>query len=166
MWYFKISWFPIAVNCPDPRLFFLRVKDSHCTYLFMWRQFNTISDCVLEHQLLISSEVCSTHLYLVWLLLLHFRFVDSSEALQLIDSQVTSFLFYFFSLCYMLSGKRSCLAQPDRRFGCYLQEHCKINALRLIYVKEMLCNFYGCYLRKIETVYKVEMTVSNVFRFL
>lgn len=152
MWYSRISWLPAAVNCPIPRRCFLCVKDSHCTYLFMWGQFYRISDCVLEHQLLVSTEVCSTHLYLVWLLLLYFRFVNSSEALQLIGSQVTSFLFYFsvFAVYFrqMIFSCTDSQACCWRQFGCCLQKHCKTNALRMIYDKKMPFNFYCYYWRK------------------
>lgn len=55
VWYFRIS-------CLLPRQCLLCVKDSHCTYLFMWGQFYRISNCGLEHQLLGSTEVYSTHL--------------------------------------------------------------------------------------------------------
>lgn len=92
---FRFFWFPTRVNCPVPRQCFLCVRDSLCPYLFMWGQFYTISDCGQEHQLLGSTEVCSTHLDLVWLLLCYFRLVNSLEALPdcLINVWVTLFLF-------------------------------------------------------------------------
>lgn len=95
VWYFQIFWLPTTVNYPVPRQCFPCVRDSLCTYLFMWGQFYTIPDCGQEHQLLGSTEVCSTHLGLVWLFLCYFRLVNSSEALPdcLTDAQVTLFLF-------------------------------------------------------------------------
>lgn len=92
---FRYFGFPPQLIAQSPDSLFFLCEKQPLQILLMWGQFYTIPDCGQEHQLLGTTEVCSTHLDLLWLLLYCFRLVNSSEALPycLIDAQVTLFLF-------------------------------------------------------------------------